>query len=278
MKFREMAVTPKQAAKWLEKNASNRGLSDKRVNAYARDMASGAWHLMPHGLVFNVSGDLLDGQHRLHAVIRAEKPVKMVVITGADHEVRAYIDKARPRTIADTLRMHGAKFANRKASIARWLRHMDADDLSSRDLMTLTEAEETLARHADAVAWLDSAPLERGFYRAPYLAAVLWCLPISPVVEQFHEKVQTGAGLAPDEPAMAMRQWFIRSHARAQGGGTASEDGLLRTLNCIHAAIVGEPVTRLFASTVGYRALAEMRGGGNEKLAAKRTRRSGSSS
>lgn len=58
-------VTPEMAAKWLEGNVLNRPLKQAHVDRLAREMAAGRWRLTHQGIAFDVSGCLIDGQHRL---------------------------------------------------------------------------------------------------------------------------------------------------------------------------------------------------------------------
>lgn len=99
-------ITPDLARIYLDKMGENRTVSPPKVNAYADDMRSGNWFLNGEGIKFNDLGVLVDGQHRLLAIIRANKSVEMVVVRGIDSSVELF-DKGRPRTTSDTLRIGG---------------------------------------------------------------------------------------------------------------------------------------------------------------------------
>lgn len=82
-----MHITPDMAKAWLAKNMdNNRKINQYRVATYAREMAGGCWDLTHQGIAFDEAGQLVDGQHRLHAIIRANVPVDMMVTTGLKHE------------------------------------------------------------------------------------------------------------------------------------------------------------------------------------------------
>ncbi len=104
-----MLVTPQMAKEWLDKNLSNRNISIMIVNRYANDMKAGKWAVSPHGIVFDPDGNLLDGQHRLCAVIESGCPVKMVIITGADPGSKWFIDIGRKRGGNAVAEMLGVK-------------------------------------------------------------------------------------------------------------------------------------------------------------------------
>lgn len=81
-------ITPELARKYLERNTDNyRILQIKRVEQYAQEMISGNWERNGESIKFNKDGKLVDGQHRLHAVIKANIPVKIYVTRDIDNSV-----------------------------------------------------------------------------------------------------------------------------------------------------------------------------------------------
>ena len=86
-------VTPAMAMDWLDNaNTSNRKVSDAHVQRLARDMTSGEWKLTHEGIAFDPSGILLDGQHRLWAVVMSETSVEMHVWRNVTREALMAID------------------------------------------------------------------------------------------------------------------------------------------------------------------------------------------
>lgn len=107
MKFEVVNISPEMARKWLENNCVNRTISHGRVEMYARDMSAGKWLLNGEPIVFNKDGNLVNGQHRLSAVIRCGLTVKMLVIKGVENSDGAIYDRGRSRSTSDTLAMNG---------------------------------------------------------------------------------------------------------------------------------------------------------------------------
>ena len=96
-------VTPEMAAAWLEKNTHNRDIRQADINQYARDMKNGDWQLTHHGVAFNCEDVLIDGQHRLWAVIESGATVPMLVTYGLPIEVQLVIDDNFQRGSKDFL-------------------------------------------------------------------------------------------------------------------------------------------------------------------------------
>jgi hypothetical protein len=100
-------ITPALAGEWLELNKNNRTMKEGKIDAFARDMKSGNFQTTHQGVAFNDQGELIDGQHRLMAIIRSNTPVVMQVTRGLPDEIKPTIDTGTKRSVADTLRIQG---------------------------------------------------------------------------------------------------------------------------------------------------------------------------
>jgi len=100
-------VTPATARTWLKKNSINRHLRDEIIAKYTRDIKDGRFETTHQGLAFYEDGTLADGQHRLHAVIRADIPVKFVITHGLPRHAGQIIDQNAPRLTHDAIRIGG---------------------------------------------------------------------------------------------------------------------------------------------------------------------------
>lgn len=105
MDIRKETITPALAQAYLEKNKSNRSLRESHVQRLVSDMKEGRWQLTHQGIAFNNAGDLVDGQHRLHAVINSGACVEMFVARGveADSAIGLLVDVGAARSAADVL-------------------------------------------------------------------------------------------------------------------------------------------------------------------------------
>jgi hypothetical protein len=70
-------------------------------------MLNGNWVLTHQGIAISKSGKLIDGQHRLAAVVKANVPVEMMVFSGLDDESIFAIDQSRPRSKFDAIKIGG---------------------------------------------------------------------------------------------------------------------------------------------------------------------------
>ncbi|CAH2606469.1 conserved protein of unknown function (plasmid) [Rhodovastum atsumiense] len=100
-------VTPEMAKSWLQHNGGNRSLRPTHVKDLAAKMQAGRWRLTHQGIAISATGRLLDGQHRLEAVVQSGCTVPMMVFTGCDEEMFGVLDKGIIRTIRDDLKETG---------------------------------------------------------------------------------------------------------------------------------------------------------------------------
>lgn len=115
-----VSVTPDIAARWLQNNQSNRTIRPNQVDRYARDMKAGNWKFTGEAIKFSPNGKLLDGQHRLSAIVKSGCTVLIAVFRGISSDAQAVMDTGSARKASDNLHMQqGHKNATIVASVAR---------------------------------------------------------------------------------------------------------------------------------------------------------------
>jgi len=121
MRTEEIEVTPALAEEWLAtRNTHNRPMSQPYVRELAVELAEGRWTPTHQGIAFDELGALLDGQHRLAAIVRAQVAVRMLVTWDVPRAAFAAVDQHRKRTGGQMLAMSGiAKDAPRLVAMAR---------------------------------------------------------------------------------------------------------------------------------------------------------------
>ena len=108
MNIELISVTPELAAQWLATNTDkNRRLSKTTVQRYASDMIRNRWQPTGEAIKFDSDGRLIDGQHRLNAVVASKKNVQMLVVRDLSTEVIQVLDTGKPRSAADALTISG---------------------------------------------------------------------------------------------------------------------------------------------------------------------------
>lgn len=148
-----VSVTPELASEWLLRNTHNRNLRQRVVLAYAADMASGNWQWNGESIKFAEDDALLDGQHRLAAIIESGVTLPMLVVRGLPNHTQETVDGGAKRTFSDVLALRGERCNSTLAAVTRrvaaW--EMGARRIGTKVKYTPTNAQllQTLEKYPD---------------------------------------------------------------------------------------------------------------------------------
>lgn len=120
MKIEQIVITPEIAAKMLDKNISNRKLSGDRVLLYSLLMKEGKWFEETAETIKFTNGRLIDGQHRLAAIVKSNVSLKMSVASDLSNDVFKYIDQGKARTASDVFHIEHVENAPGIAATIRF--------------------------------------------------------------------------------------------------------------------------------------------------------------
>ncbi|EYT61659.1 hypothetical protein D514_0102370 [Microbacterium sp. UCD-TDU] len=153
VEFEIVDVTPEIAAELLEHNIRNRNIREQVWRKYARDMIAGKW-VVAESIKIDWNGRIIDGQHRLIAVIESGVTVKMMIIRNLDPNAQSAIDSGSKRSTADALRFNGhGDYATTVAAVARVAIGWDLGGMRSAASSTTREIT-----NAETVEWVEANP------------------------------------------------------------------------------------------------------------------------
>ena len=109
-KTQRVNVTPLIANQWLETQEGNRPVKQTVVERYAMSMRDGEWAETGETIKFDIHEHLIDGQHRLFAVMEAELIIPFEVVWGLPTSARDRMDTGSIRSGSDVLGMHGVSY------------------------------------------------------------------------------------------------------------------------------------------------------------------------
>jgi hypothetical protein len=102
MHSRVECITPAIAEKYLDKIPSHqRRIRPRLVDFLTRSIEQGSFQLTHQGICFDVRGALIDGQHRLTAIVKANKPVEMMVTRDVPVNTWQCLDIGANRNLSD---------------------------------------------------------------------------------------------------------------------------------------------------------------------------------
>jgi hypothetical protein len=218
-------IEPQQANELLERNLCNRAIIPATVEKYAAEMKSQKWDLNGESIVIDQNGNLLNGQHRLRAVVQTGIALVVVVVRGVKPEAFKTLDTGRNRTGRDLLTIAGLRqdLARTVAAAAsKCILFETSGKMTSQrhytHLVTPARCHEYATKHARLIEIADSVLGLR--MRTKLLAAsmvtALWFLMEKKAYHQSSEfflGLLTGANLHEHDPRLVLRQKLERQLA-----------------------------------------------------------------
>jgi len=148
-----MNVSPEKAALFLTKNKKNRRVDKTRVQKYVNDMKNGHWCLNGDAIRFCEEGYLIDGQHRLNAIIETGRDFVFLVIHNVESESKRTIDTGKARTGSDVLSMFSGVGTRDSGALS-----------SAISKLMLYDAERSIAGGGASSAFTSNSAIEE-FYK-----------------------------------------------------------------------------------------------------------------
>jgi len=215
-------VTPEMARRWLdpEINKTYRRLKPVVVRKYIADMSDAHWIFNGDSLKFDTNGKLLDGQHRLHAVIAMGRPVDFLIVRNLHPDAYLTIDIGARRTVGDMMQRSGSKqstAAGAAAKVLYWFETGQALDFNA--IYSTAQLIDTYKEHPaleEFVAHYVNSPIRRKL-----LAGFAW--PVVAYVasrrypvewDAFQQAVAEGSDLSKGDPRHALREWLLNRASR----------------------------------------------------------------
>jgi hypothetical protein len=103
-------LTPTAAENMLRRNNRNRSLRPDYVRQLAGAMERGEWVVNGEPIQLAEDGTVLNGQHRLSAVVESRTTVPMLVVRGLPTGSQKTMDVGARRTLSDVLSLHGERY------------------------------------------------------------------------------------------------------------------------------------------------------------------------
>lgn len=221
----KLICTPEIAGEMLRYNTDNRPIGAGHVSKLANEMKRGEWVPTPIPVIFSDKGRLIDGQHRLSAIVESGIAVEIWVAFGARDESFAYIDTGKKRSGGDVFAINGVPNANAMCAATKWLWVYENQKaatgtgagaekfLTNADLYKYYLTIEDLQDARIAYDWWvrNALPCPTGAIAAFYLCA----RKNRKQAERFFERVSTGVGFeSKNDPAYKLREKLTRGEQK----------------------------------------------------------------
>lgn len=243
MNIRVLDITPEYAVELLKLNTFNRPPKKNRVNMYASELANCRWKANGVPIVIGSDNILKDGQHRLLACIKANKPLKDMVIIRLPKDNCTCYDIGVARTTTDTAILMGVSspiIKNRLAlSILRAAILMEYSSGRS-ELSKITLIDEA-KRNESALSFVLGHAKKQNKLKGLSIASV-WAAILNAYLSDYsYDKLENfcevlTSGMTVDEadfPIIKLRNYLLST--AGQSGQGADKEKFIKTQNALYA-------------------------------------------
>tara|TARA_R110002020_G_scaffold473701_1_gene703349 strand:- start:462 stop:1265 length:804 start_codon:yes stop_codon:yes gene_type:complete len=222
MKTEVRKITPSIAEEMLKRNVSNRGLNTNHVKGLSKEMIDGNWMFDGQPIRFSENGGLLDGQHRLSAVVKSGLSQEFLILTGISSEAFKVMDSGKTRSGADIFSIDGVtNYALAAASCKLILIHKKGSNRLTDGSERIRISNTSMLSFYNETPTLKKWVSEAGHRRANF-SNVLTATEISALSflmgernttdsEMFWDSLCSGLGLLKGSPILALRNKLIKN-------------------------------------------------------------------
>ena len=254
MKSEIKNITPEMALSYLEGPMHNRPVRDATVDRYAATMAAKKWLLTHQGIAFDDKGRLIDGQHRLWAIVNSKMTVPMMVTHGLSSGIQAVIDDHAKRTVRDVaILTSGMQNINtRHISAARI---MATHGLGYQPKMLTNQIViELVKKWSEGLHFILSECFKntgvRGITQGGVIAVATqayYAGANQDRLREFGEVMVRGISIRQaDVPAMILRNWLLQQGSRNLQGPVNQKIVYAKTQRALYAFLERIVVTKLY--------------------------------
>lgn len=215
MKTELRSITPELASKMLEKNFQNRTLNKKHIAYLSSQMKNNQWQFDGQPIRFDKYDRLLDGQHRLSAVVHSEETVQFLIVSGLEESTFKVMDTGKNRSSGDVLSTMGVKYSSDVAAVAKKVIAFErgvfakSERIANTDVVSWYDDNKKITdtiRRADSFRSAFSGVLSRTDIS---LFLYLFDKKNTVVSEDFFDKLCMGIGLDVESPIFLLRKRLI---------------------------------------------------------------------
>lgn len=225
IEVRLVRVTPEVATEWLEKNDRNRKLREDRVKTLAGAIQRGEWKINGETIKLGPDGKIIDGQHRLWAVLEAGQPIDTFVVFGVEEDAQPTVDVGARRNLADALKWAGESNTSNLSAALNLIHLWRLGDSALRNpgsaRLTPAQAFALMAKEGDQIrdALARAGMIRSAMNQTLTMSIVTACfLRFTQIDEEdavtFWTRVGEGTGMKKNDPCYMLRESCTKNSKR----------------------------------------------------------------
>lgn len=225
-----IACGPSEAEAIMEWNTRNRGTSKGTVRRYAEFMKRQAWRYTRVPVIFS-NERLIDGQHRIQAIIESGAVVRLDLAFGADDDAFYDIDRGLKRTTGHIFSINGVGDYNVAAAATNIIVAYDRGSLGTALAKTGSSLrpEDLYIEYLKLASLPHSLTIGRLFQRNRGIASVSLMTAMHYVcsrfakgqADEFFTKLATGESIRKSDPVYLLRKNLLEQSVSEKFTGAA---------------------------------------------------------
>jgi hypothetical protein len=225
MESKTVLITPEIAEDLLTNNSINRPFNKANLVYLKSQLLSGHWLLTHQGIAISNNGVVLDGQHRLRAVLETGISVEMLVTSNVEESVFSVLDTGKRRDGSDVLSVNGASNTHTTSSaIKNYIHYKTMPELVwGNRVICNKQVLEQYESDIEGWQWA-STTAQKAVLRGIVVPGPLSCFNYLArqkghelsALEEFCNSIKEGAGLKKGNPIHAFRNKCILSTVKRQ--------------------------------------------------------------
>lgn len=238
-------ITPDVAELYLAKTFGNRPIKSRKVQEYAAAMKAGKWYMTGETIKFDVLGRLVDGHHRLHAIVKSTCAAKIAVVRDLPVEAVNSLDQGVKRTTGDVLAMRGAENYNMVGAMAKILANYakggkyGGHPMQMEELMEFIDINGITAKSSN-IKLISRSGSE--LYAAKYLLSRYHS---SAAVDYFFDVLVSGFTTSEDDKSIIIYRNALESHKNRKGVKWPHMTYFYQTMRIFGYWLVKRPVSTI---------------------------------
>jgi len=211
MKAALKTITPARAQKMLGNNTGNRALAPSHVDQLTKEMKRGRWKVNGDMIRISVTRRILDGQHRLTAIVKSGMTIQSWVMEGLSDDIFDTIDLAKRRSGGDTLGCMGEKNAYRLSAALRLVDKYMTGRVERSINYSNGEVRELLEKYPEVRESIQTAVKGKKLILPVLIDAChyLFSRKDPRMAGQFMERLLHGSGLEEGDPEYVLRERLV---------------------------------------------------------------------
>jgi hypothetical protein len=253
-----VTVTPEMAAKLLELNHLNRALSDGHVKRIADQIKEGKWKFNGDTIKIAIDNGVLDGQHRLWAIVESQIAVKTIIVHGIERDAFATIDTLRkPRSVGDTMSINGlTRYRNVAGTALQWLIRYQRGILTEykrpEHRIENADVEEAYKNHPQIGVAVERSSSLRGLANPSVMGFFYYVLSNqnAELAELMMNVLTDPTGTSVNDPFYRLRAYFVSDHHKRKDPVVT----IALAIKASNASYRNEEMQRLLWKSIGPKA------------------------